>query len=184
MSSSELWHDTTALQAEATTIQYFGLGFVQVKCGAKQRLHYYHPDLPASVAEEAVHNHRYAFTSRVMKGLLEQELYCAAPSPAPTHYLTQESCEPDAHESETQPVALTLQARLMLPAGIEYWLAHTQLHRVKALGKTVTHLTRPSEHTVPLADVATPIDQPLVCPFESTLTESELWEIVRDTLAT
>mgnify|MGYP005825799843 CR=1 FL=1 len=52
------------------TISLHGLGFIQVKLGANQRLHVWHPELPRRLCYEhsAVHNHRFAFTSRVLKG--------------------------------------------------------------------------------------------------------------------
>lgn len=52
------------------TISLHGLGFIQVKLGGNQRLHVWHPDLPRRNCFEhsAVHNHRFSFTSRVLKG--------------------------------------------------------------------------------------------------------------------
>lgn len=52
------------------TISLHGLGFIQVVLGANQRMHVWHPDLPRRDCYEhsAVHNHRFSFTSRVLKG--------------------------------------------------------------------------------------------------------------------
>jgi hypothetical protein len=56
--------------ATKETISLHGLGFIQVKLGGNQRLHVWHPDLPRRNCFEhsAVHNHRFSFTSRVLKG--------------------------------------------------------------------------------------------------------------------
>lgn len=183
MNNLEQWEDVDSLRTVSTKIQYFGLGFVQVKCGVEQRLHYYHPELPVTVAEESAHNHRYNFVSKVLKGLLEQELFSAkAFQTIPTHKVSQESCEPGDRNSGQVALAVVSQAKFWLPTGTEYWLAHQQLHRVKAIGKTITAITRPLEHAVAYADVATPINQVKVCPFESSLSEDQLWEYVSDTL--
>lgn len=53
------------------TISLHGLGFIQLKLGANQRMHVWHPDLPRRKCFEwsAIHNHRFSFTSRVLKGI-------------------------------------------------------------------------------------------------------------------
>ncbi len=52
------------------TISLHGLGFIQVKLGGSQRLHVWHPDLPRRSCYEysSIHNHRFGFTSCVLKG--------------------------------------------------------------------------------------------------------------------
>lgn len=52
------------------TISLHGLGFIQLRLGGNQRMHVWHPDLPRRVCYEhsAIHNHRFSFTSQVLKG--------------------------------------------------------------------------------------------------------------------
>lgn len=52
------------------TISLHGLGFIQLVLGGDQRMHVWHPALPRRDCYEhsAVHNHRFSFTSRVLKG--------------------------------------------------------------------------------------------------------------------
>lgn len=52
------------------TISLHGLGFIQVILPANQRLHVWHPDLPRRDCYEhsAIHNHRFSFVVRVLKG--------------------------------------------------------------------------------------------------------------------
>lgn len=52
------------------TISLHGLGFIQLVLPGGQRLHVWHPDLPRRKCYEhsAVHNHRFAFRSRVIVG--------------------------------------------------------------------------------------------------------------------
>lgn len=53
------------------TISLHGLGFIQVVLPGNQRLHVWHPDLPRRDCYEhsAIHNHRFSFVSRVLKGV-------------------------------------------------------------------------------------------------------------------
>ncbi|HCX68564.1 hypothetical protein [Parvibaculum sp.] len=52
------------------TISLHGLGFLQIRLTADMRMHVWHPELPRRRCFEysAVHNHRFSFTSRVLKG--------------------------------------------------------------------------------------------------------------------
>ncbi len=54
------------------TISLHGLGFIQVVLPGNQRLHVWHPGLPRRRCYDhsAIHNHRFAFRSRVLKGTL------------------------------------------------------------------------------------------------------------------
>lgn len=55
----------------AEVISLHGLGFIQVKLQGNRRLHVWHPDLPRRdcYAHSAIHNHRFAFRSTVLKGV-------------------------------------------------------------------------------------------------------------------
>jgi hypothetical protein len=52
-------------------ISLHGLGFIQLVLPGNQRLHIWHPDLPRRNCFEhsAIHNHRFGFVSRVLKGV-------------------------------------------------------------------------------------------------------------------
>lgn len=52
------------------TISLHGLGFIQLVLPGDQRMHVWHPDLPRRQCYEhsAIHNHRFSFTSRVLRG--------------------------------------------------------------------------------------------------------------------
>jgi hypothetical protein len=52
------------------TISLHGLGFIQLVLPGDQRMHVWHPDLPRRdcYRHSAIHNHRFSFTSRVLKG--------------------------------------------------------------------------------------------------------------------
>lgn len=52
-------------------ISLHGLGFIQIALPGNQRLHVWHPDLPRRRCfdHSAIHNHRFSFSSRVLKGV-------------------------------------------------------------------------------------------------------------------
>ncbi|MEL6876156.1 MAG: hypothetical protein AAGM33_11840, partial [Pseudomonadota bacterium] len=52
------------------TISLHGLGFIQIKLPENRRMHVWHPDLPRRDCFQfsAIHNHRFSFTSTVLKG--------------------------------------------------------------------------------------------------------------------
>lgn len=176
-----LWADHEVLKGHCEKIQYFGLGFVQVKISPTDRFHYYHPDLMASVDPESIHNHRYNFRSNVMKGTLLQELFDVVPGS--DYRLTGESCMPDTHgSSAAERVGALLTASFQVPAGEGYGLHYSQMHRVEAVGRTVTWLVRSLPMQQPLAQVLNPIDAIAICPFKTDLSSDELWDIVVDTI--
>lgn len=53
------------------TISLHGLGFIQLTLPGNQRLHVWHPELPRRKCFDfsAIHNHRFSFTSRILKGI-------------------------------------------------------------------------------------------------------------------
>lgn len=59
------------------TISLHGLGFIQLVLDGNQRMHVWHPDLPRRKCYEhsAIHNHRFSFTSVVLKGI-QQNVRC------------------------------------------------------------------------------------------------------------
>jgi hypothetical protein len=61
----------------AETISLHGLGFLQIKLGAQQRLHIWHPDLPRRKCAEhsGIHNHRFGFSSLVLKGMQINDVF-------------------------------------------------------------------------------------------------------------
>lgn len=181
--SLERWNDIDYLRKNARSINFFGLGFVQVKMSPTERLHLYHPDVPMTVDAESIHNHRYTFTSHVLKGLLKQSLYIVQQDILGDCVLSYESCQagvepPERHDQ----VTVTKTAELHLPVGSSYTLDYKTLHRVEAVGKTVTRILRPEDYEVRFAEVVKPLDAPRVCPFQTELTEEELWTYAEDTL--
>ena len=60
-------------------VSLHGLGFLQIKLGAGQRLHVWHPDLPRRRCHKhsQIHNHRFSFSSTVLRGQQTNDVYGA-----------------------------------------------------------------------------------------------------------
>lgn len=58
------------------TISLHGLGFIQLKLENNQRLHVWHPELPRRKCFDwsSIHNHRFGFTSRIIKGVQRNQI--------------------------------------------------------------------------------------------------------------
>jgi hypothetical protein len=170
--------DASWLKANHKMLHYFGLGFIQLKIDDERRMHFYTPELPPIVPEEDVHNHRYDFSSTIVKGEFHQELFNLMDGD--THIIEQESCQEGQHTAGGQPCAIMLASRHSYPIGSRYWLSHTMLHRVQA-ENCVTFLER-SPYAKPLADVVRPKGAFKVCPFSQKIEVEQLWAIVEKML--
>jgi hypothetical protein len=156
-------------------IHYFGLGFIQLKIDQEHRLHFYTPELPPIVPEEDIHNHRYDFTSTIIKGELTQEIFEV--SEGDTHTIEEESCKQGVKcNSSIVPCRIQLISKQIFLEGSQYWINNTVFHRVSALN-CIT-LVKRSEVKKELAKVIRPKGAISVCPFSKKIEESHLWEIV------
>ena len=175
------------LQRNATQIQFFGLGFVQVKMTPTTRYHFYHPSLP--VITENPHNHRTALTSQILKGILENRIWRLYPedeAPADALYLKQRAVAcvrsderlslPESRYVHAKQIHLSQKAK-----GFAYYIDNTVHHQVFRVGARpcITHVTL-SGKKCDFATVLSLKDE--ACPFSESMKPSELWALVRDCL--
>lgn len=166
------------LKANHTKLHYFGLGFIQLKLSQDDRLHFYTDKLPAIVSEEEIHNHRYNFTSSVLKGILHQELFEIVQGN--THTVEEESCQ-EGVKPEGHFPSLCGILRSSMHSYIEgswYFIYHDTFHRVKS-SDCITYLTR-GTYQKPMAKVIRPVGADKVCPFSVKVEDSVLWEIIEE----
>ena len=175
------------LQRNATQIQFFGLGFVQVKMTPTTRYHFYHPSLP--VITENPHNHRTALTSHILKGVLENRIWRLYPedeAPADALYLEQRavSCV-RSDEKSSLPEPRYVYAKQIVSRqnakGYGYYIDNTVHHQVFRIGARpcITHVTLSGKKR----DFATVLSlKEEACPFSESMKTSELWALVRDCL--
>lgn len=164
------------LRVNHQMIHYFGLGFIQLKLTDQERLHFYTHKLPAIVAEEDIHNHRYTFTSRILAGELTQELF-ELWEEGYGYLMEDESCREGATPGHPAEVAVHPVYTGVYGPGSSYTIKPNTFHRISAKDNTITHLTR-GPHVKEYAQVIRLRDSEKVCPFSKKVSEAELWEIV------
>lgn len=168
------------LRGHCEKIYYFGLGFIQLKFKDKQsRLNIYTADLPPIIGDEEIHDHRYSFTSHILKGEFTQHLY--EKIEGDDYILEEESCTPNVPSNIIGYCNFNKLNTSLYTADSTYILNHNTFHRVVA-EYAITLLIRPLSYEKPLARVARLKDAPKVCPFSKTIPESELWDIVSKNL--
>ncbi len=164
-------------------IHYFGLGFIQLKLSDTYRLHFYTDRINKILDEEEVHNHRYDFTSYVLKGKFNMKLFKTIEGNEFT--IDDEDCQNhDGQEIVTDKKVETYGIQKIsennYSAGDSYWLEKDTFHRVKG-DECITLLER-GEVAKKYAQVLTPINKSKVCPFSKKIEEEELWKIVEEML--
>lgn len=173
------WLDIDWLKKNHLLIHYFGLGFIQLKINQYHRMHFYTKELPAIVPEEDIHNHRYNFTSHVVKGYLSQEIYQIVDGDC---YLREkESCKAGVEvQEEGVPCGIKLLGTQMFAVGSHYWMWHDTFHKVKS-DNCITLLTR-TDYMKDLAEVVRMVGEAKVCPFSQSVEKDRLWQVVEDML--
>lgn len=183
------WLNPAALRAHGVEPHYFGLGFIQFKISPLHRLHVWVPDWPVIPgAESEFHDHRNAFTSTVLAGLVEHEVavlgpWCSSDAPGAQEVVAV-SCKPSAAEDPR-----LLGYAPLVPVGVfrvaahqSYSLTPDAFHRTRSEGPTVTWLKRgPMEREH--ARVLRPVGASFTCPFSLPRTWQECWDKVESVLA-
>lgn len=168
---------------ENTTPAFFGLGFIQCKINFHERVHFYHPELVPTVnIEEEIHDHRYDFTSKVLKGSLRNRIYCFGPFKNGSHYKQSESCNEHV-KIEDNPKTIGhifIKSDTTHHCGESYSLTHDQFHTVSS-DICITHLTR-TDYKKELSHVIRPLNGQVICPFSKKLSIDECWKIIEKCL--
>lgn len=138
------------------TISLHGLGFIQLKLDGNQRMHVWHPDLPRRSCYEysAVHNHRFGFTSRVLKGTQHNQrcdLEFVRPGTGTHELISHNGPRSDKGGRESYPVAsvnvLMRQIESYAP-GESYRMPPLEYHHTPCEGIVVTILQKHEEMAI------------------------------------
>lgn len=167
------------LRENNTRMYYFGLGFIQVVLNKEERVHFYSTEL--QVYNEEIHNHRYNFTSTILKGEFHDCRYFL--TAGNTHILTNESCNKDIPliNNIEIPVGVVSTSKKIYKAGDSYDIFFNEFHSVDTVGDTITYLKR-SDIITDYAQVLFHKDVEKVCPFTTRYTDRLLWEIIENTI--
>jgi hypothetical protein len=175
--------DLDDLRASCEKIHFFGLGFIQVKMRDGNRYHFYHPSLEAFV--ENPHDHRYHFTSSVLRGVLFQRIWKIVEAPYGLSAIQRfDACSPDVKPPDTRtPVRVDVVSAFVTSAGSGYYLDHTTYHQAFRHGPSpcITYLRR-GPRVKEFSSILCLDGKTEACPFSQPGDEKALWEIVRDCL--
>lgn len=175
--------DINWLKKNHKMIHFFGLGFIQIKINDIERLHFYHESLQAFVDQP--HNHRYDFTSTVLKGCLRNIIWkeCVASEGEPC-VLRYDSCtsDKDVVTPESKTTNRKIVSTFVTNKGSGYFMPKELFHQVRVeVSPTITVLHRGYKE-YEFSSILEPVGFQSVCPFSRNLSETELWEIVEDCL--
>ena len=159
---------------------WFGLGFIQLKLNYTHRVHFWHPALDKDLPDEELHDHRYNFTSHVLKGQLTNEVWQFLPADTGTLELVTVDCKPgDSAEPDVISKGhTTLLASHTMHAGDHYHMYMDTFHRIHAT-HAITLLERDTVQKDLARVIRNPIN-PFVCPFAAPKPVKELWELIKD----
>jgi hypothetical protein len=138
------------------TISLHGLGFIQLKLGGNQRMHVWHPDLPHRDCFEhsAIHNHRFSFTSRVLKGTqvnVRCDIEVVRPETGSHLLISHNGPRSDKGGRESYPVAdvnIFEQPEERIDAGSSYFVPAMTYHHTPCDGVVVTVMQKHEELTL------------------------------------
>jgi len=138
------------------TISLHGLGFLQVIVNEKERIHVWHPDLPRRECYEmsAVHNHRFSFKSKVLKGTqINQRCDIEIVKPDTGSHLLISHNGPRSEKGGrlSYPVAdvnVLYRDVETYGTGTEYFMPAMEYHHTPNTGIVVTLLTKVEETTL------------------------------------
>ena len=136
------------------TVSLHGLGFIQLILPANRRLHVWHPKLPRRDCYEhsAIHNHRFGFVSRVLKGTqinvpVDIELVRDG-----THQvISHNGPRSPLGGRESFPVAgcnVYHHDAQVIPAGCEYTMAPGMYHHTPVSDIVITLMTKTEESQI------------------------------------
>ncbi len=159
---------------------YFGLGFIQLKMTKETRLNFYHPEIMPILDEDEIHDHRYNFNSKIIKGRLENEIFDYNRLCFADHILCEVSCKMEDAGKDPRQIHEVTHYKVCgfsCSAGDSYDLEHFMFHRIKYPVPTITLLTR-GEIKSEYAHIIKHKDSPAVCPFSKKMSDEEIWDII------
>lgn len=179
--------DIDYLKNNNIRMYYFGLGFIQVVLNQEERVHFYSQIFNTNPAIEGLHNHRYNFTSKILKGTFQESR--AKLIIGDNYLLKNVSCGKDKELLYNPSVDVSIEYYKMpnnsltmeYYEGDEYNVFYNEFHEVSFRGNTITHLKR-SDIITDFAQVVYPKDNELKCPFAIKYSDDDLWEIINDVI--
>ncbi|MEV5033648.1 hypothetical protein MRBLMC3_002885 [Sphingobium sp. LMC3-1-1.1] len=172
----------------AEQISLHGLGFIQVKLPANQRLHVWHPDLPrrSCYFHSSIHNHRFSFVSRVLIGQQVNRRFDVYAFDRGSHDRISHDGPRSEKGGRLSYVAERVQVEggdmEVIPAGGVYFMPKLAYHSTPNEGIVVTLMSKVREgdiHASSLISHGVEFDQSF---DRFQVSPADLWAIVLDAL--
>lgn len=162
---------------------YMGLGCVKYVFRQSSQAYHFYSD-KAEILVEDIHEHRFGFTSKVIKGELKNYIYDVHSSdPESTLQVERGECKPGAERIvEVANANVVELCTFVTSPGQTYSLHQTTLHRIECVTpKVITVINRePMTELMPRFIIDTA--NPSVCAFSEPKSVKECWEIIEYTL--
>lgn len=177
--------DIDYLKNNNTRVYYFGLGFIQVVLNKDERVHFYSEIFNENPTSEGLHNHRYNFNSRILKGHFQESR--GKLIMGDDYLLTNVSCVKDNEllykpSIEVEWVKMDNGFITMdYYEGDDYNVFYNEFHQVAFRGNTITHLKR-SDIITDFTQVIHKKDTQLTCPFAIKYSDGDLWNIIEEVI--
>lgn len=162
---------------------YMGLGVIKYAFRGNRAYHFWSDLAPAIV--EDIHEHRFGFTSKIVKGELKNYIYNVdGQDPNSTLQVERGECFPGAERIIEVPNANVVEmCTFTTVAGKSYKITYDTLHRVELITpKVITLLDKEVPAVQENPRFITDTSCPSVCAFSQPRTQEECWEVIRYTL--
>lgn len=170
--------DIDYLKANNQRLYYFGLGFIQLVLNKNERIHFYNREL--TVTNEEIHNHRYNFTSYILKGTFLNTKYQLIKGD--DYILKNESCNKNIKVNDINiNVSVKKEETKIYTLNDSYDMFYNEFHTVAAVDNTITYLNR-GDIIMDNAQVLYPKNSNVVCPFETKISDNDLWDLIYNTI--
>jgi len=163
---------------------YMGLGVIKYVF-RKNRAYHFWSDLAPAIVED-IHEHRFGFTSKVVKGELKNYIYdVVGQDPNSSLQVERGECVSGAERIIEVPNANIVEmCTFTTVEGKAYTIAYDTLHRVECVTpKVITLLDKNLPFQQENPRFVTDANNPSVCAFSQPKSEKECWEIIEYTLA-
>lgn len=118
-----------------------GIGMIQLFLTSKKdRLHIWHPEQEATRPHSDIHNHKFSFSSRILKGELLHEVIYVMEGGELKLWRTHQDAGADAELVGN--VGIVVGERRFLKKGDEYFFEAGRFHRSQAIGLTITRMQK------------------------------------------
>ncbi len=170
--------DIDHLRASGAEPAWFGLGFIQLKLDDEHRMHFWHPSLTPDIPDDEIHDHRYTFTSEILKGTMLHETYQFTSDMFGAYEMVDVSCDPEKPITSPRRISgsIALTGTYYLTPGSKYTFPRREFHRSRT-EHCISYLTREADREE-FARVVRGKGAADICPFSNPKPVDELWDVI------